>query len=158
MIIRKITIMHQRLMQSHERVRAAWMPDPALRRIPMMTNPDMRLEILQPVIPYNIIPKTHELQHDHVLSMGDHEGLLFAQRRVILLIQSVRILVEKFIFYLVFLEPLKTIPTSKLCKNIFSDLYEIANSSENDERSCLLSMRSEEHTSELQSRFDLVCR
>jgi hypothetical protein len=46
MIIRKITIMHQRLMQTNERVRTPWMPDPALRRIPMMANPDMRLEIL----------------------------------------------------------------------------------------------------------------
>src|SRR6267143_2372882 len=106
MIIRKITIMHQRLMQPHKRMRAPWMPDPALRRIPMMTNPDMSLEILQPVIPYNIVPKTHQLQYNHVFSMADNEGLLLAQRRVILLIQSVRVLVEKFIFYFVFLEPL----------------------------------------------------
>src|SRR2546425_12188912 len=106
MIIRKITIMHQRLMQTHKRMRATGMPDPSLRRIPMMTNPDMSLEILQPVIPYNIITITHQLQDNHVFPMADNEGLLLTQRRVIQLIQSVRVLVEKFILNLVFLEPL----------------------------------------------------
>src|SRR5438128_11838538 len=106
MIIRKITIMHQRLMQPHERVRAAWMPDPALRRIPMMTNPHVSLEILQFVVSYNIIPVTHQFQYDHVFSVGDDEGLLLAQRRVILLIQSVRVLVEKFILNLTLLQTL----------------------------------------------------
>ncbi len=32
--------------------------------------------------------------------MADNEGLLLAKRRVILLVQSVRVLVEKFIPYL----------------------------------------------------------
>src|SRR5439155_8065196 len=97
MIVRKITIMHQRLMQPHKRMRTTGMPDPALRRIPMMPNPDMSPEIFQSVIPDNIIPVTHELQYNHVFPMANNEGLLLAQRRVILLIQSVRVLVEKFI-------------------------------------------------------------
>src|SRR6266571_698705 len=106
MIIRKIPIMHQRLMQTHEGVRASGMPDPALSRIPMMSDPDVSLEIFQPVIPDNIIPITHQLQYNHVFSMADNEGLLLAQRRVILLIQSVRVLVEKFIPNLTLLETL----------------------------------------------------
>src|SRR6266487_260419 len=104
MIIRKITVMHQRLMQPHERMRAAWMPDPAFRRIPVMANPYVSLEIFQLVVSYNIIPKTHELQYDHVFPMADHEGLLLAERGIILLIQSVRVLVEKFIPDLTLLE------------------------------------------------------
>src|SRR2546427_7967678 len=106
MIIRKITIMDQRLMQPHKRMRTTRMPDPALRRIPMMTDPYVGLEIFQLVVSYNIIPVTHQLQHNHVFPMADNEGLLLAERGIIVLIQTVRVLVEKFIFHFVFLESL----------------------------------------------------
>src|SRR3989442_3785733 len=57
--------------------------------------------------------------------MADNECLLLAQRGIVLLIQSVRVLVEKFILYFVFLEPLQTILTSKFRENISLDPHKV---------------------------------
>ena len=79
MIIRKITIVDKRLVQSYKRVRAAGMPDPALRRIAVVANPDVSLEIFQPVILYNIISIADQFENDQVLAVRDNECLLLAQ-------------------------------------------------------------------------------
>src|SRR5207237_6210473 len=63
MIIRKITIVDKRLVQSYKRVCTARMPDTALRRIAVVADPDVSLEIFQLVIFYNIISVADEFEN-----------------------------------------------------------------------------------------------
>src|SRR5207245_8572413 len=83
MIIRKITIVDKRLVQSDKRVRAARMPDSALRRVSVVADPDVSLEIFQPVILYNIISVADQFENDQVLSVGYNECFLLAERRAV---------------------------------------------------------------------------
>jgi len=79
MIIRKITIVDKRLVQSDKRVRAARMPDSALRRVAVVADPDVSLEIFQPVILYNIISIPDQFENDQVLAVRNDECFLLAQ-------------------------------------------------------------------------------
>src|SRR6266571_7010065 len=101
MIIRKITIVHKRLVQSDKRVCTARMPDPALRWIAVVANPYESLEILQPVILYNIISIPDQFENNQVLSVRDNECFLLAQRRVVLEVEPVAVLVDELVLELV---------------------------------------------------------
>src|SRR6266566_4729199 len=101
MIVRKITIVHKRLVQSDKRVGAAGMPDTALRRIAVVADPYVRLEILQPVIYYNIIAVADQFENDQVLSVRDDECFLLAQRRVVLEVEPVAVLVDELVLQIV---------------------------------------------------------
>src|SRR2546425_1488321 len=101
MIIRKITIVDERLMQSDERVRSPGMPDPALRRIAVVADPDVSLEIFQPVILYNIISIPDQFENNQVLTVRDNECFLLAQRRVVLEVEPVAVLVDELVLQLV---------------------------------------------------------
>src|SRR5437660_7910557 len=109
MIIRKITIVDERLVQSYKRVCAARMPDPALRRIAVVADPDVSLEILQPVVLYNIISVADQFENDQVLAVGDNECFLLAQRRVVLEVEPVAVLVDEFVLELAALMPDKIV-------------------------------------------------
>src|SRR5437879_7601178 len=101
MIVRKVTVMDKRLVQSYKRVRAARMPDPALRRIAVVADPDLSLEILQPVILYNIISVADQFENNQVLAVRDNECFLLAQRRVVLEVEPVAVLVDELVLKLV---------------------------------------------------------
>src|SRR6267143_5591455 len=100
MIIRKITIVHKRLVQSYKRVGAAGMPDTTLRGIAVVANPDMCLEIFQSVILYNIISIADQFENNQVLAVRDNECFLLAQRRVVLEVKPVAVLVDELILEL----------------------------------------------------------
>src|SRR6266566_6093234 len=114
MIIRKITIVDKRLVQSYKRVGAARMPDTALRRIAVVADPDMSLEILEPVILYNIISITDQFENDQVLAVGDDECFLLAQRRVVLEVEPVAVLVDELVLELAALMPDKIVLPSEI--------------------------------------------
>src|SRR5437867_2685498 len=115
MVIRKITIVDERLVQSYKRVRTARMPDTALRRIAMVADPYVSLEIFQPVILYNIIPVADQFENNQVLAVGNNECLLFAQRRVVLEVETVAVLVDELVLELAALMPTKIVlPTEIL--------------------------------------------
>src|SRR5882762_2129107 len=114
MIIRKITIVHKRLVQSYKRVGAAGMPDTALRRIAVMADPDVSLEIFQPVILYNIISVADQFENDQVLAVGNNECFLLAQRRVVLEIEPVAVLVDELVLELAALMPDKIVLPSEI--------------------------------------------
>src|SRR5438132_8558536 len=100
MIIRKITVVDKRLVQSDKRVCTARMPDTALRRIAVVANPYVSLEIFQPVILYNIIPIADQFENNQVLVVRDNERFLLAQRRVILEVEPVTVLVDELVLEL----------------------------------------------------------
>src|SRR6266705_5714259 len=101
MIVRKITVVDKRLVQSYKRVRAARMPDTALRRIAVVANPYVSLEIFQPVILYNIISVADEFENDQVLAVRDDECFLLAERRVVLEVEPVAVLIDELVLQLV---------------------------------------------------------
>src|SRR6266702_2840017 len=100
MIIRKITIVDKRLVQSDKRVCTARMPDPALRRIAVVANPHVSLEIFQPVVLYNIISIPDQFENNQVLTVGNNERFLLAQRRVVLEVEPVAVLVDELVLEL----------------------------------------------------------
>src|SRR5437016_6145682 len=109
MIIRKVTVVDKRLVQSYKRMRAARMPDPTLRRIAVVANPDVSLEILQPVILYNIISVADQFENDQVLAVGNNECFLLAQRRVVLMVEPVAVLVDELVLELAAPMPTKIV-------------------------------------------------
>src|SRR5213592_2630480 len=114
MIIRKITIVDKSLVQSYKRVCTARMPDTALRRVSVVANPDVSLEILQPVILYNIIPVANQFENDQVLAVRDNECFLLAQRRVVLMVEPVAVLVDELVLDLAALMPDKIVLSSEI--------------------------------------------
>src|SRR3989442_9947150 len=115
MILRKITVADKRLVQSYKRVRAARMPDTALRRISVVANPYVSLEIFQPVILYNIISVADQFENDQVLAVRDDECFLLAERRVVLEVEPVAVLVYELVLELAALMPDKLVlPTEIL--------------------------------------------
>src|SRR2546430_4060275 len=114
MIIRKVTVVDKRLVQSYKRVGAAGMPDPALRRIAVVADPDVSLEILQPVILYNIISVADQFENNQVLAVGNDECFLVAQRRVVLMVEPVAVLVDELVLELAALMSIKIVLSSEI--------------------------------------------
>src|SRR5437016_3733490 len=101
MIVRKVTVVDERLVQSDKRVSTAGMPDSALRWIAVVADPYVSLEIFQPVILYNIISVADQFENDQVLAVRDNECFLLAQRRVVLEVEPVAVLVDELVLKLV---------------------------------------------------------
>src|SRR5207249_5357293 len=99
---------------SDERVRAARMPDPALRRIAVVADPDVSFEIFQPVVLYNIISVADQFENDQVLAVRDDECFLLAQRRVVLEVEPVAVLVDELVLELAALMPDKIVLPSEV--------------------------------------------
>src|SRR5439155_11299867 len=114
MIVREITVVDECLVQSDKRVRAARMPDPAFRRIAVVANPDISLEIFQPVILYNIISIADQFENNQVLAVRDNECFLLAQRRVVLEVETVAVLVNELVLELAAPMPTKIVLPSEI--------------------------------------------
>src|SRR5207247_8088446 len=114
MIMRKSTSVHKRLVQSDKRVSTARMPDPPLRRIAVVANPYVSLEIFQPVILYNIISISDQFENDQVLAVRDNECFLLAKRRVVLEVETVAVLVDELVLELAALMPDKIVLPSEV--------------------------------------------
>src|SRR5438128_10695721 len=109
MVIRKVTVVDERLVQSYKRVGAAGMPDPALCRIAVVANPDVSLEILQPVILYNVISVADQFENNQVLTVRDNECFLLAEGRVVLQVDPIAVLVDELVLELAALTPTKLV-------------------------------------------------
>src|SRR5207244_11507815 len=114
MIIRKVTVVDKRLVQSDKRVGTAGMPDPTLGRVSVVANPDVSLEVFQPIIFYNIIPAADEFENDQVLAVRDNECFLLAQRRVVLEVETVAVVVDELVLELAPLMPTKIVLPSEI--------------------------------------------
>src|SRR5713101_708677 len=114
MIVRKITIVDERLVQSDKRVCTAGMPDTALRRIAVVANPDVSLEIFQPVILYNIISVADQFESNQVPAVRDNECFLLAERRVVLEVETVAVLVDELVLELAALMSTKIVLSGEI--------------------------------------------
>src|SRR6266571_1716649 len=126
MIIRKVTVVDKRLVQSYKRVRAARMPDPALRRIAVVADPYVSLEIFQPVIFYNIISIPDQFENDQVLTVRDDERFLLSQRRVVLEVEPVAVLVDELVLELAALMPTEIVLPTEILLNLRLDPHKIS--------------------------------
>src|SRR5438132_570614 len=109
MIIGEITVVDKCLLKSYKRVRTARMPDTALRGIAVVADPDVSFEIFQPVILYNIISISDQFENDQVLAVRNNECFLLAQRRVVLEVEPVAVLVDELVLELATLLPTKIV-------------------------------------------------
>src|SRR5438132_11415810 len=100
MIIRKVTVVDERLVQSDKRVCAAGMPDPTLGRVSVVADPDVSLEVFQSIVLYNIISIPDQFENNQVLTVRDNECFLLAQRRVVLEVEPVAVLVDELVLEL----------------------------------------------------------
>ena len=73
-IIGKIAIMDECLVHPNEWVGTAGMPDFPFRRIAMMPDPNVGVEIFQPVIANHIIAVADHLEHEQVFPVRQHES------------------------------------------------------------------------------------
>ena len=81
-VIREIAVVHQGLVQAHERMGAARMPDPPLGGVAVVADPDVCPEALQPVRPDGVVAVAHHLEDEEILPVREHEGALLAERAV----------------------------------------------------------------------------
>src|SRR5439155_27134787 len=126
MVIREITVVDKRLVQSDKRMCTARMPDPAFRRIAVVANPDVSLEIFQPVILYNIISIPDQFEYNQVLSVRDNECFLLAQRRVVVEVESVAVLVDELVLELAAHMPTKMVLPTEILQNLWLDPYKVS--------------------------------
>src|SRR6266566_796742 len=114
MIVRKITVVDKRLVQSDKRVCTARMPDPTLGRVSVVADPYVSLEIFQPVVLYDIVSVADQFENDQVLAVRDDERFLLAQRRVVLEVEPVAVLVDELVLELAALMPDKIVLPSEI--------------------------------------------
>ena len=65
-IVRKIAIVHQRLVEPDERVRSARVPDPPLGGVSLVGDPDVGLQVLQLVVGCGLLGIAHDLKDQQV--------------------------------------------------------------------------------------------
>src|SRR5712692_2734941 len=86
-------------MHTNEGMRSAGMPDPPLRRIPVMSNPDMSEKIFQLVILNRLFAAAYQFEDQHVLAVGEDERLFRAGRGVVFSIKLVCVAIDKLILH-----------------------------------------------------------
>src|SRR6266705_2528579 len=114
MIVREVAVVDKRLVQSDKRVCTARMPDSAFRGIAVVANPYVRLEVFQPIVFYNIISVPDQFENDQVLAVRNDECFLLAQRRVVLQVEPVAVMVEELVLKLAALMPDKIVLPSEI--------------------------------------------
>ncbi len=96
-VVGEVAVVDQRLVQPDEGMGAARMPDPALGRVALMRDPDAGRDVLQPVVLHHLLGVAHDLEHDQVPPVAEHEGPLLAQTGVEGRVQLEGVLVDELI-------------------------------------------------------------
>src|SRR5438445_11466369 len=125
-VVRKVTVVDKRLVQSYKRVRSAGMPDSAFRGIAVVADPYVSLEIFQPVILYNIISISDQFENNQVLTVRDDECFLLAQRRVVLEVEPVAVLVDELVLELAALMCTRLVLPREVLSNLRLDPYQLS--------------------------------
>jgi hypothetical protein len=82
MVVGEVAVVDQRLVHAHERVRAAGVPHAALGGVALVGDPDVGFEVLELVVLDVLLGVAHQLEHQLVAAVREHEGALFAERGV----------------------------------------------------------------------------
>ena len=82
MVIGKIAIVHQRFVHTDKRVCAAGMPDAAFGGVTLVSNPAMRLYIIEQVVLRHLLGVSDNFEYHDVAPVRQDKGLLVAQRGI----------------------------------------------------------------------------
>ncbi len=100
MVVGEVAVVHQRLVQPHERVRATRVPHAALGGVALVRDPHVGTEILQLVVLDVLLGVAHDLEDQLVAAVRQHEGALVAQRGVEGVVQAIGIAPHELVFQL----------------------------------------------------------
>ncbi len=100
MIIRKVAIVHQRLVHADKGMRAARMPDAPLGGIPLMRNPNVSRQVLQAIKGSSLLGITHDFEHQEITPVTQHKRALVAQAGIVAQVEPEGVLVNVFVFHL----------------------------------------------------------
>ncbi len=126
LVIGEIAVVHERFMKRAERMAAAGMPHPAARGVPLVGKPDVGLEIVEFIIPDDILRITDDLQDHHVPAVGHDKGTLFAERRVIVGVDLETVLINKLVLRVAAVEGCEIIIRYILVEDVILDADEVA--------------------------------
>ena len=99
MVIGEVAVVHQGLVHPDERMRAARMPHAALRRKPLVGDPDVGARVGHAVVLHGGLGEADDLEDDQVPRVGQHERPLVAQGGVEPVVQRDRVLVDELVFH-----------------------------------------------------------
>lgn len=97
MVIREVSVVNERFVEPHEGVGAAWMPHSPLRRVPVMSYPDMCREVLEFVVMDDLVTISNDLEDDQVFSVRENEGFLLTERCVEFPVEGIAVLIDEFV-------------------------------------------------------------
>ncbi len=120
-VVGEVAVVHQRLVQAHERVRPARMPHAALGGISLVSYPHVGVEVLQLVVLHVLLGVTHALEDQEVAGVREHEGALLAQRRVVLVVELVGVAPYELVFQRPRLQVLKAGRLSEFAQHLGLD-------------------------------------
>ena len=100
MVVGEVAVVHQRLVQTHERVRATRVPHASFCGIALVRDPHVGAEVLQLVVLHVLLGVAHDLEDQLIAAVRQYEGTLVAQRGVEGVIQFVGIAPHELVFQL----------------------------------------------------------
>ncbi len=77
-VVGGVAVVHQRLVETDEGTRAAGVPDPPPGRVAVVPDPDVRVQVLEPVMADHVVAVADHLEHRRVLPVREHERPLLA--------------------------------------------------------------------------------
>ena len=125
-VVREVAVVHQRFVHPDERVRAARMPDAALGGIALVRDPDVRVEVLELVVPNDLLGVADQLEDEQVARVREHERLLLAERGVVRVVQAIRVAIDELVLDVARGERRQAVLLSKGPQQFRLDPHEVA--------------------------------
>src|SRR4030042_2323362 len=126
MIIGEITVMHQSFVHADEWMGSSRVPDPPFRRIALMSDPAVCLEILQKIILGHLFRISDDLEDHHIPPVREDERLLLSQGGIVLMVYPIRILIDEFIFNFFWVHCFNSVFDGKTIQNSWFNPDEIS--------------------------------
>jgi hypothetical protein len=96
-VVREVAVVDQRLVEADKGMRAAGMPHAALRRVALVGDPGVGAEVVELVVLDDLLGVAHDLEHEQVAPVREHERLLFAEGGVERLVQTYGVAIDELV-------------------------------------------------------------
>ncbi|MFA5374276.1 MAG: hypothetical protein WC455_00745 [Dehalococcoidia bacterium] len=126
LVVGEVAVVHQGLVERAEGVAAAGVPDAAAGGVALVRQPGMGLEIVELIVTDDVLGVAHDLQYHHVPSVGHDEGLLLAQRGVVLLIDIEAVAVDELVLGIAPVERFELVLRDEFIEDVVLHTHEIA--------------------------------
>ena len=125
MVIGKVPVVYQGFIQPDERMGPPGVPDPPPRGISLVGDPDVGLEIFEPVILRGLLGIPDDLQDHHVPAVREDERPLLAEGGVKTPVQLETVLEDELVFHLPAVGPVELISRREIRERVFFDPDEV---------------------------------